>query len=94
MDIPRDLIEDFDGLCARVIRFVRDRPRQGDAFLRRAALRCSIEVIRRQWAIGFLHDRNPEIREDFIVLDIHTVRSAAMELELDNLHRMPSKLQC
>ena len=71
MDIPRDLIEDFDGLCARVIRFVRDRPRQGDAFLRRAALRCSIEVIRRQWAIGFLHDRNPEIREDFIVLDIH-----------------------
>jgi hypothetical protein len=71
MDIPRDLIEDFDGLCARVIRFVRDRPRQGDAFLRRAALRCSIEVIRRQWAIGFLHDRNPEICEDFIVLDIH-----------------------
>ena len=75
MDIPRDLIEDSDSLCVRAIRLVgkqiRGWPRHGDEFLRRAALRCSIEVIRRQWAIGFLHDRNPEICEDFIVLDIH-----------------------
>jgi hypothetical protein len=75
MDIPRDLIEDSDGLCVRAIRLVRkevrDGPRHGDEFLRRAALRCSTEIIKRQWAVGFLHDRNPEIREDFIVLDIH-----------------------
>lgn len=75
MDIPGDLIEDSDGLCVRAVRLVRkqvrDRPRDGNGFLRRAALQCSIEIIRRQWAVGFLHDRNPEIREDFIVLDIH-----------------------
>jgi hypothetical protein len=72
---------------------LRDRPRNDRKFLRSAALQRSIESIKRQWAIGILHDRNPVICEDFIVLDILTALVGRDQLELDNLHRMISNLQ-